>query len=75
MSSDQIGSVQVLAILDSIALETMEVFTLSIELTGNQLPANLSVPLYNRTDVFIADATSKCLSLLVFITYFVFTVH
>ena len=68
MSSSQIGCVQLLGEVDSVALEPVESFFLTIELTGQQIPANAfgsrSAFFHNRIEVLIEDASGKYLSLL-----------
>ena len=59
------GAVQLLAEVDTIALEPVEFFTLTIVLIGNQLPANAfasrSAFLHFEITVWILDASGKCL--------------
>ena len=65
LSSFQPGSVQLLAEVDTVALEPVEFFTLTIVLTGNQIPANAFAPrsafLHFEITVWIVDASGKCL--------------
>ena len=65
-SSFQTGSVQLLAEVDTVALEPMEFFTLTITLLGNQIPANAfasrSAFLHFMIDVWIVDASGKYLT-------------
>ena len=69
LSPFQTGSVQLLAEVDTVALEPMEFFTLTMTLTGHQLPANAfasrSTFLHFELDVWILDASGKCLSILI----------
>ena len=67
MSSFQIGSVQLLAEVDPVALEPVESFFLTIEINGSTIPANMfgsssrRTLLYNRIEVLIEDASCKYL--------------
>ena len=65
LSSFQTGSVQLLAEVDTVALEPVEFFTLTISLTGTRLPADAfdsnSTFLYFEITMWIVDASGKCL--------------
>ena len=69
VTTSQMGSVQLLAEADSVALEPVESFFLTMEIKGTPFPmtpfASRNAFFYNRIEVFIEQASGKYFLLLV----------